>query len=79
MGSLGLLTLLNPSFFITYASFLSIFVLFVGRRAVIMPMWLIHDDFRFFDIKWSKDHAIEDKETAKVALRVYKEVVHNLE
>ena len=44
-----------------------------------MPMWLIHDDFRFFDIKWSKDHSNEDKETAKVALRVYREVVHNLE
>ena len=44
-----------------------------------MPMWLIHDDFRFFDIKWSKDHADGDKETAKVALRVYREVVHNLE
>ena len=79
MGSFGLLTLLNPSFFITYASFLSIFVLFVGRRAVIIPMWLIHDDFRFFDIKWSKDHADGDKETTKVALRVYREVVHNLE
>ena len=66
-------------FFITYASFLSIFVLFVGRRAGIMSMWLIHDDFRFFDIKWSKDHADGDKETAKVALRVYREVVHSLE
>jgi hypothetical protein len=30
-----------------------------------MPMWLIHDDFRFFGIKWSKDHANGDKETAK--------------
>ena len=65
--------------FITYASFLSIFVLFVGRRAVIMPMWLIHDDFRFFSIKWSKYHANGDKETTKVALRVYREVVHSLE
>ena len=79
MGSFGLLTLLNPSFFITYASFLSIFVLFVGRRAVIMPMWLIHDYFRFLDIKWRKDHADGDKETAKVELLVYRKVVHSLE
>ena len=44
-----------------------------------MPMWLMHDDFRFFGIKWSKYHVNGDKETAKVALRVYREVVHSLE
>ena len=44
-----------------------------------MPMWLIHDDFRFFDIKWSKDHTNGEKEIAKVALRVYREVFHSLE
>ena len=44
-----------------------------------MPMWLIHDDFRFFGIKGSKDHADGDKETTKVALRVYREFVHNFE
>ena len=60
-------------------SFLSIFVLFVGRRAGIISMWLIHDDFRFFGIKGSKDHAEGDKETTKVALQVYREVVHSLE
>ena len=42
-------------------------------------MWLIHDDFRFFGIKESKDHADGDKEIAKVALRVYRDVVHSLE
>ena len=41
-------------------------------------MWLIHDDFRFFGIKGSKDHAEGDKETAKVALQVYREVVYSL-
>ena len=44
-----------------------------------MPMWLIHDDFRFFGIKWSKYHANGGKETAKVALRVFREVVHSLD
>ena len=58
-------------------SFLGIFVLFVGRRASIIYMWLIHDDFRFFGIKGSKDHTEGDKETAKVALQVYREVVYN--
>ena len=59
-------------------SFLGIFVLFVGRRAGIISMWLIHDDFRFFGIKGSKDHAEGDKETTKVALKVYREVVYSL-
>ena len=40
-------------------------------------MWLIHDDFRFFGIKESEDHADGDKETAKVALHVYREVVYS--
>jgi len=39
----------------------------------------MHDDFRFFDIKWSKNHADGDKETAKVALQGYREVVCNIE
>ena len=59
-------------------SFLGIFVLFVGRRAGIISIRLIHDDFRFFGIKGRKNHANGDKETAKVALRVYREVVHSL-
>ena len=59
-------------------SFLSIFVLFVGRRAGIISMWLIHDDFRFFGIKGRKDHAEGDKGRAKVALQVYREVVYGL-
>ena len=60
-------------------SFLSIFVLFVGRRAGIISMWLIHDDFRFLALKRAKDHANGDKETAKVTLRVHREVVHSLD
>ena len=59
-------------------SFLGIFVLFVGRRAGIISMWLIHDDFRFFGIKGSKDHAEGDKETTKVAFQVYREVFYSL-
>ena len=60
-------------------SFLSIFVLFVGRRAGIISMWLIHDDFRFLALKRAKDHANGDKETTKVTLRVHREVVHSLD
>ena len=33
----------------------------------------------FFGIKGSKDHANGDKETAKVALLVFREVVHSLD
>ena len=44
-----------------------------------MPMWLIHVYFRFFDIKWSKNHTDGGKEIAKVALRVCRKVVHSLE
>ena len=40
-------------------------------------MWLIHDDFRFLALKRAKDHAKGDKETAKVALHVYREVVYS--
>ena len=60
-------------------SFLSIFVLFVGRRADIISMWLIHDDFRFLALKRAKDHAKGDKETAKVTLRVHREVVLSID
>ena len=41
-------------------------------------MWLIHDDFRFLALKRAKDHAEGDKETTKVALQVYREVVYSL-
>ena len=42
-------------------------------------MWLIHDDFRFFGIKGRKDHENGDKEAAKVALLVFREVFHSLD
>jgi len=39
----------------------------------------MHDDFRFFDIKWSKNHIDGGKETTKVALQVFREVVCSIE
>ena len=44
-----------------------------------LSIFVIHDDFRFLALKRAKDHAKGDKETAKVTLRVHREVFHSLD
>jgi len=58
LGSFGLIilvqSLFNPSFFIAYALFFSMFMSFVRIRIVTLPRWLTRAHFRFFDTHWSK-------------------------
>jgi len=54
---LAKLSLLNPSFFITYALFFSMFMSFVRIRGDTRPWWLTRAHFRFFGHMLEQNHA----------------------